>query len=1636
MQTEAGARFGNEWITVGKSYLKIQVAEDGMYRIDAATLQAAGLPIGGAAAGQLALHHQGRVVPVELSAEGLSFYGRQARGELDSYLFAEGADQRLNPRYGMYTDTAAYYLELASVGAASPTYSSESVTGGTPTTIIYRTAEKVFADQHSKYYQRSSGSSIVFSHYELAEGFGSRSNNDLLSSNGSRTTTIDLALPGATGGPATLDLRFGLAFGETHLQRIRVAGQQVGEVSSTGWSVNDYRYPFTSSGQGVTVEVTGEAGPQDKANLAYVRVSYPAGFALTEKQLPFYLPAGGQVALNATALPPGTRLYDLTHARVYVPTDGAFYLPASTVQRSLVLVGSFLAPAATAPLVLNDVLPATDANYLILSSRRLAGAGLDALAAYRSSPAGGGYRVRLTYVEDLYDAFGYGLDRHPQALRNYLAAAMARAPGLEYLFIVGKGREYPDLRTRVELEDAWSTFFVPSFGLPASDNLLSALAGKVTPRLATGRLSAITGEEVAIYARKLREVEQQIGLADQTIADTDWMKQALFLGGGGNAGEQASIQYNLGTMEEIFEQSKLGGNVTSVFRTSSDPIETSRQETIFSRINNGISVLTFYGHSSSQGFDFNIDNPENYKNKGKYPFMLSLGCYSGDAFTKSRSISERFIFLPEGGAITFAASKGLGYISALGTYGRGVFRHLSGDRYGEGVGKVIQATVADYATSSNFTLGILLEQFSLSGDPAFRLHPRPGPDLVIDPTSVVATPSVVPAQDASFSLALRLVNLGTREKNLADSLQLRFTQRLPSGETRPLARQTVAVPYYDEELALTLPNLGFEAVGLNRILVEVDAENVIAEQPSARAEANNTLRIGNQEGAPLTVVANTAKVAFPPPYAVVGPGFELIASTSDALSANRDYRLQISLAANFSDLVTNEVFNSAGGVIRYRPQLPLQDSTTYYWRISPDSTTAQDIGLIWSSSSFTYLVAQDPDEVGFALQHPGQLANGTPESITVRPDQPIWNFTRTITDVEIANGLYENREMPRLVWNGQRFNSPHPWKIRAGVQVMVVDSTNNRKWYRGGSGAYNSVPSGEVTPWSFDTKTDAGREGLIDFLKNGIEPGRYVFVWSVQRGTDVEYHNEGWLQDSTRLGETIYGVLESEGAEQVRFLEELGSVPYTFMYQKGFGALGEVVASSQDATTDLQIAIQQNFPEGGYASDRIGPALAWNDLRIQFRPEHIDAGDSCYFQLVGERPSGERVVLREGVLDIRDQLAFGYDLSAYSAVDYPYLVPTFELFDEAERTVASLDEVYVDYQRPGDVAISPSVAYLAPDSLQQGQAGSFEIGYENISRTAMDSLLVELVVIDEKNRVTTFRERYAPVAAQGSGVAAFTLPTGDVDAGLRLQLTLNPDEDQPEVIRSNNFLTSEVGVSVDRIAPDLKVYYDGRRIRDGKLVSGRPEILVQLRDESAFRRLDDSSAYLVQLVHPDGTSETIRMSDSRVDFVPAPANGDNLAEIYFRPELLQDGEYNLIVRASDRSKNAAGRLEYRQSFEVINQQLITNVLTYPNPFTTHTSFVYTLTGSTPPETFRIQIMTVSGRVVRDIDLLAYEDVRVGTHQTDFKWDGTDEYGDLLANGVYLYRIITSDSNGEALEAYDNGTDQYFRSGLGKVVLLR
>jgi flagellar hook assembly protein FlgD len=119
----------------------------------------------------------------------------------------------------------------------------------------------------------------------------------------------------------------------------------------------------------------------------------------------------------------------------------------------------------------------------------------------------------------------------------------------------------------------------------------------------------------------------------------------------------------------------------------------------------------------------------------------------------------------------------------------------------------------------------------------------------------------------------------------------------------------------------------------------------------------------------------------------------------------------------------------------------------------------------------------------------------------------------------------------------------------------------------------------------------------------------------------------------------------------------------------------------------------------------------------------------------------------------------------------------------------------------------------------------------------------------------------------------------------------------------------------------------------------------------------------------------------------------------FNPDLV-DGDYALRVLWKDYEGNIVDSSGVEKFFLVSNEAKILNVYNYPNPTNGETHFTFKLTQI--PEEIKIKIFTIAGRLVREIKLTSAE------LKYDFNkiyWDGRDEDGDLLANGVYLYKVI-------------------------------
>ena len=77
-----------------------------------------------------------------------------------------------------------------------------------------------------------------------------------------------------------------------------------------------------------------------------------------------------------------------------------------------------------------------------------------------------------------------------------------------------------------------------------------------------------------------------------------------------------------------------------------------------------------------------------------------------------------------------------------------------------------------------------------------------------------------------------------------------------------------------------------------------------------------------------------------------------------------------------------------------------------------------------------------------------------------------------------------------------------------------------------------------------------------------------------------------------------------------------------------------------------------------------------------------------------------------------------------------------------------------------------------------------------------------------------------------------------------------------------------------------------------------------------------------------------------------------------------------------------------------------NVYNYPNPFADDTYFTFKLTQI--PDEIKIKVFTIAGRLIKEFILNSSQ---LNFDLNKVYWDGRDQDGDQIGNGVYLYKVI-------------------------------
>ncbi|HLU17375.1 MAG TPA: C25 family cysteine peptidase [Edaphocola sp.] len=1641
---------GNEWINYNQFYFKFKVGSPGIYRIPFSVLQSFGM--GSIPGNQFAIYREGSQVPIYVSAQGtlstndyIEFYGSAASGKMDTELYIPSSRQG-NDEMSILTDTAVYFLTYSSSGPHLRLTLQSNLLPSTPPvaepyciTKVYPNANPRAAFSPGESYYTSTASSSVYQSgkFDKGEGFSYPQSSNV---------QLPFSISNAYNPSAPVLHTVTLFYSKNNANyfRHRINNQIVFDTTLTAYSLVVKNIPFNQSYLQATTTVAIQTNT-GTANVLKAALQYNRNFNFGGVgSLAFKVNGNGQTQRlqldNLDASKPNI-VVDLTASNLYYlgANSHVMLAPLSSV-RELFFAADVNTINNLHPVSFRDYTNlANQGSYIILADNQfinIPNGGVEQYAAYRRSAQGGNYDVVIISANDLYDQFGWGYEYHPLSIKRFLRYAVLNSSWVnkpEYMFIIGKGLTYNRIGAYYNNRSTYQYPVVPTFGNPGSDNLFAEIGETNVPFLAIGRLSAMSNNEILQYLEKVKAYEEaQRVPAVPSLENSLWKKTALHIAGY-DVNNQAAFYNSLNICKSIIEDTFTGAIVHTTGNATTDITESASAQ-IDSLLNAGVQYITYYGHATSSRFTYNLNIPEKVNSKPRFPIFFAYGCDVAKIFetTNSKTISEKYLSVSDGGSIAMIACTNLGWIGFLEPYMQNLYRKIARDEYGNTIGKQFVKNI-EYLSglSTHYMNTIQMQNFLLQGDPGLRVYSPDMPDYNIESNLITTNPGIINTTLDSFEINGTIYNLG---KGVRDEVWVRLKKN-KVGSTEIIYQDSVRLSILNQKLVtFKVPIDKNNDVGLFNFTISVNEE----QSPDELSFANNKASIQ------LYIAEDNLVPIYPQEFAIVyEQGIELKASTLNPFAPSTRYVIELDTTEFFnSPLKQSQVITSTGGLIKWRIPIQMTDSTVYYWRTAIDSLVNGT--RYWMNSSFIYLKNGND---GWNQSHYFQYKRDDSTLLTITEGERIFNGQEYYRELSVQCRTFGYGSENDIYLDNTRYGfgtcMPASMRARQGIIFVVFNPITAEPMKNTGQfpgATFSTCISGDkANHFEFYVHDTTNRRYAMEFL-NSVPDGYYViFKGNVYDTATLLASALDWKEDEQYWGQgiSLYHALQNIGFPNLDEIQ--GRVPFAGLAQKGnasFPAVLNVGALESDLVM-LQANVSFNTPSGTLSSRVIGPASEWKQLlwkynhKLDTLPQHDKTWVKVY-GLSSENAQGDSLML---VTDT------DVDLSGINAENYPYLKLQWYAEDSARLTFPQLEYWRVLYQPLPEAALNPLAGFEFKDSLMQGEELKLKFAIENLKALPMDSMLVRYRLVDAKNTsVVLADKRYGPLAAYDTIMASLSFNPQQYPGQNYLFIEANPDNDQPEEYHPNNLGYLPFYVKADAFAPVVDVTFDGVHILNNDIVSAKPFIQVMVRDENKFSFITDTANVALTLVHHnDGREEEVIFDGVRCRFIPAGLTNDrNEAKIEFRPEL-EDGTYTLKVKARDNIGNVLGNVPqpYQISFEVINKSTITNVLNYPNPFSTSTQFVFTLTGSEVPQQFKIQILSVTGKVVKEITKAELGNIHIGRNITEYRWDGRDQYGQLLGNGVYLYRVITTDSDGNAIEKRTNSSvDKFFKNDYGKLYIMR
>ncbi len=1158
----------------------------------------------------------------------------------------------------------------------------------------------------------------------------------------------------------------------------------------------------------------------------------------------------------------------------------------------------------------------------------------------------------LVMVDDIYDEFAYGYPV-PSSIRAFLKAAFQnwQSPKPSALMILGQAcYDYKNYYDQ-QKHDQTNFNLVPSYGEPVSDTWYTMFGDTSLP-LQQMLVGRLPAKKEADILDYLTKHQKYVSQRLDL-----WNKRALLFSGG-----DAADTNQLKQLKAVNDQIVSSAAAPKPLSMNSDHFyKIKKGETTYSfgpfdasyvqrALDIGGLFISYIGHSATRTWDNSIDDPNQLLNKNAKSPLVTDFGCSTNRFAEPNVSAFGELFINTGQTISYLGNSSFGFLNTTTTVPQMFYSILLKDS----VRQIAQAHFnAKLRMFTNLGTSNAYRIFALTN--LMLGDPLVRLAVPTKPNLTILDSNIVVVNAASPNdgkNSLDSVRVVYKNYGIAttDSVDLKFEDHYEIAGSDSVI--------FSREFRV--PPVGF----CDTLLVVVPTENRAGKHLFTvkldQLKKIDELYEDDNEASLLTNVASlSVKVITPGNFSAQPTSVTLLGSTAMPDSHTKDVIVQFDTSESFPSphLVS-------ANLDTFFTKIPLSSlpMNKRFWgrvRFNQADTAWSNIFQIYKSAkSFPFLLEDD-----YSFNQMNKSAVTFENGLKIASDSV---HIEVRSSGQGVNSGAVNRNGVNLLDNSSGW----------GVGVAVIDPVTLKA---------------DTGKFFYYGATPANADSLAKLL-NRVPAGKLVCLVVITDGTDSR--TPALISAVKACGSKLFeGLVIQE--------------PWAFMGIKG----GKVIFEKKESNTYTGFVTYDTAffhrPDNGFLT------TAAISQASKYTSAYLDASVPGTSAIV-VKPIGYKT---NGTADTLTALSFNAsglaDISEISPTTYPSLKFLVNLQKAADTTSPTLRSFGVNYDGLAELGINyQSVASLS-NTFMVGDTARFAITLNNAAAVKADNIKITAEVVYKDNSKTPIDTRTISTIPPESRLTyqiPYGIGVGDKDRTLRV--TIDPDNSIKEYYKDNNVYNLPFTVTngaTDTAYVQFSVKKDSgasilSHVFEGDFVDGRSLFQVEMYD-SSLNAVSDTTFIKIFLDDKQYFYDSLQYKFN--DF----ANPKMTVSFQPKNYTLSPGEHTVQITGVSGSRKVA--IDTTIKFTVSNDLKLLSVYNYPNPFNPakgNTYFTFQVTSL--PDELQLKIYTVSGRLIRKINQTAAE-LTTGFNKS-LSWDGRDEDGDMVANGVYLYKILVK-QHGKSVE---------------------